>query len=108
MRPRRINYERAEETLASSQGLRGDVKAEPLGWLDKFLLRHGRHPPTVMKAWAQAHVAWATSAVRLDHAAQEATLLDYIHEVDHVAARIKRLESAIDAAVNLALPACTR
>jgi transposase len=70
--------------------------------LGKFLLRHGRRPPTVMKAWTQAHLAWVKSAVRFDHAAQEATLLDYIHEVDHVAARIKRLESAIDAAVNLA------
>jgi transposase len=72
--------------------------------LGKFLLRHGRRPPTVMKAWTQAHLAWVKSAVRFDHAAQEATLLDYIHEVDHVAARIKRLESAIDAAVNLAPP----
>ena len=34
--------------------------------------------------------------------AQEATLLDYIHEVDHVAARIERLEAAIDAAVETA------
>jgi transposase len=72
--------------------------------LGKFLLRHGRRPPTVMKAWTQAHLTWVKSAVRFDHAAQEATLLDYIHEVDHVAARIKRLESAIDAAVNLAPP----
>jgi transposase len=72
--------------------------------LGKFLLRHGRRPPTVMKAWTQAHLAWVKSAVRFDHAAQEATLLDYIHEVDHVAARITRLESAIDAAVTLAPP----
>jgi len=70
--------------------------------LGKFLLRHGRRPPTVMKAWTQAHLAWVKHAVRFDQAAQEATLLDYIHEVDHVAARIARLESAIDAAVNLA------
>jgi transposase len=37
-----------------------------------------------------------------DQAAQEATLLDYIHEVDHAAARIRRLEAAIDAAVHTA------
>ena len=72
--------------------------------LGKFLLRHGRRPPTVMKAWTQAHLAWVKSGVHFDHAAQEATLLDYIHEVDHVAARIERLESAINAAVNLAPP----
>lgn len=70
--------------------------------LGKFLLRHGRRPPTVMKAWTQAHLAWVKSAVHFDQPAQEATLLDYIHEVDHVATRIERLESAIDAAVALA------
>jgi transposase len=70
--------------------------------LGKFLLRHGRRPPITMKAWTQAHLAWVKRTVRFDHAAQEATLLDYIHEVDHVAARITRLESAIDAAVHTA------
>ena len=56
--------------------------------LGKFLLRHGRRPPTAMKAWTQAHLTWVKSAVHFAHAAQEATLLDYLHEVDHVAARI--------------------
>ena len=70
--------------------------------LGKFLLRHGRRPPTGIKAWTQAHLAWVKSAVRFEHAAHEATLLDYIHEVDHVAARIERLERAIDAAVSSA------
>jgi transposase len=68
--------------------------------LGKFLLRHGRRPPPAMTAWTQAHLAWVKSAVRFDQAAQEATLLDYLHEVDHVAARIGRLEAAIDAAVH--------
>src|SRR5207245_2819899 len=36
------------------------------------------------------------------HAAQEATLLDYLHEVEHVADRIERLERAIDEAVKTA------
>lgn len=70
--------------------------------LGKFLLRHGRRPPTAMNAWTQAHLAWVKSAVRFDHAAQEATLLDYIHEVDHVADRIERLEAAITVAVETA------
>ena len=74
--------------------------------LGKFLLRHGRRPPTAMKAWTQAHLAWVKSAVHFEQAAQEATLLDYIHEVDHVAARIERLEAAIDAAVRRRRPAC--
>src|SRR5436190_2840372 len=70
--------------------------------LGKFLLRHGRRPPTATKAWTQSHLTWVKSAVHFEHAAQEATLLDYIHEVDHVAARIGRLEAAIDAAVQTA------
>src|SRR5687768_4751140 len=70
--------------------------------LGKFLLRHGRRPPTRMKAWTQAHLTWVKRAVHFEPAAQEATLLDYLHEVDHVAARIARLEGAIDAAVTAA------
>lgn len=70
--------------------------------LGKFLLRHGRRPPTPMKAWTQAYLAWVTSAVHFDQAAQEATLLDYLHEVEHMAARISRLDAAIDAAVQTA------
>jgi len=70
--------------------------------LGKFLLRQGRRPPTAMKAWTRAHLTWVKSAVHFEQAAQEATLLDYIHEVDHVAGRLTRLESAIDAAVQTA------
>jgi transposase len=36
--------------------------------------------------------------------AQEATLLDYLHEVEHAAARIARLDGAIAEAVKLAPP----
>jgi transposase len=74
--------------------------------LSKFLLRQGRRPPAATKAWTQAYLAWVKS-VRFAHAAQEATLLDYVHEVDHVAARIARLEQAIDDAVKTA-PVPTR
>jgi len=70
--------------------------------LGKFLLRHGRRPPTAMHAWTQAYLAWVKSAVHFDHATQEATLLDYIHEVEHVADRITRLEGAITTAVDTA------
>lgn len=66
--------------------------------LSKFLLRHGRRPPIGIKAWTQAHVTWVKS-VRCDQAAQEATLLDYLHEVDHMVARIARLETALETAV---------
>jgi transposase len=66
--------------------------------LGKFLLRHGRRPVTAMHAWTQTHLAWVKT-VHFAHAAQEATLLDYLHEVEHVVDRIARLEHAIDEAV---------
>lgn len=71
--------------------------------LGKFLLRQGQRPPTPMTAWTQAHLAWVKS-IRCAHAAQEATLLDYIHEVEHMTARIARLEAALMVAVNTAPP----
>src|SRR5438128_10323253 len=70
--------------------------------LGKFLLRQGRRPPIALKAWTQDHLTWVKTAVHFDHPAQEATLLDYLHEVDHVAGRIARVERAIDAAVQTA------
>jgi transposase len=73
--------------------------------LGKFLLRHGRRPPTGVKAWTQTHLTWVTRDVHFEHPAQEATLLDYVHEVDHVASRLARLERAIDEAVKTAAPA---
>jgi transposase len=69
--------------------------------LGKFLLRQGRRPPTVMTTWTQAHLTWIKT-VHFAHAAQEATVLDYLHEVEHMADRIARLERAIDEAVKTA------
>jgi excisionase family DNA binding protein len=67
--------------------------------LGKFLLRHGRRPPTGMTSWTQRYLAWIKTAVQFEQPAQEATLLDYLHEVEHVAGRIEGLERAIDEAV---------
>src|SRR5713226_4172996 len=69
--------------------------------LGKFLLRQGRRPPTAMQAWTQRHLTWVKT-VHFEHAAQEATLLDYLHEVEHMTDRIERLERAIDDAVTIA------
>ncbi|HEY6358556.1 MAG TPA: IS110 family transposase [Vicinamibacterales bacterium] len=70
--------------------------------LGKLLLRHGRRPPSTMKAWTQSHLVWVKTAVHFEYQAQEATLLDYLHEVEHAADRIVRLERAIDEAVQTA------
>lgn len=75
--------------------------------LSKFLLRHGRRPPEAIGAWTLKHLEWIRSKVRFAEPAQTATLLDYLHEVEHAAARITRLEQAIDAVLP-ALPATMR
>src|SRR5689334_15938305 len=67
--------------------------------LGKFLLRHGRRPTTKMTAWTVKHMDWIKRQVHFDQPALEATLLDYVQEVDHAAARIQRLEVAIDEAI---------
>lgn len=65
--------------------------------LQKFLLRHG-HRNAETKAWSLKYFAWVRG-VRFEIAAQQATLGDYLNEVNHAADRIERLERALDAAV---------
>ena len=73
--------------------------------LGKFLLRHGRRPPeTVKKSWTLKYMTWIKEQVHFEQPALEATLLDYVHEVDHMAERIQRLEKAIEEVVRTAPP----
>jgi transposase len=74
--------------------------------LGKFLLRHGRRPPHGVNSWTQRHLKWIKT-VQFEQAAQVATLLDYLHEVEHVAERIARLERTLDAVVK-SVPASMR
>jgi transposase len=67
--------------------------------LGKFLLRHGRRPSQSMRAWTQRHLDWIRREVKFEQFAQQATLEDYLAEVDHLGQRIARLEKAIDEAV---------
>jgi transposase len=64
--------------------------------LSKFLLRHGRRPETGIGAWTAAYLNWVKKGVHFDQPAQEATIADYLHEVEHAQDRIARLEKAID------------
>ena len=66
--------------------------------LGKFLLRHGRRPEG-LKAWTKKYLEWIKTHVHFDQPALEVTLADYLEEVDHVAARVLKLEKAIDEAV---------
>lgn len=68
----------------------------------KFLLRRGMDAPKV-RPWTESHRAWIWSLV-FEHAAQQATLVDYALEVDHMTERVARLDSAIDEAIAAAPP----
>ena len=93
--------DRAHEALrdlvrARLAGKRDQLRARHR--LGKFLLRQGRAAPEGTTAWTGKYLTWVKQQ-SFEHPAQEATLLDYLHEVEHAASRIVRLERAIDAAV---------
>ena len=69
--------------------------------LGKLLLRRGRRPPEGVHNWTQKHLQWVKSQ-RFEHASHEAVFVDYVHEVEHAAERVERLEKAITAAVESA------
>jgi transposase len=98
----------AHEALRDLVRAREDAKQDQLRArhrLNKFLLRHGQRPPqSVKKSWTLKYMTWIKQQVHFDQPAQEATLLDYVHEVDHQAERIQRLEKAIDVAIEKAPP----
>jgi transposase len=71
--------------------------------LGKFLLRHGWKPPeTIKKNWTQKHMEWLKAHVHFEQPALEATLSDYVYEVDRAVERIQRLDKAIDEAIRVA------
>jgi transposase len=72
--------------------------------LSKFLLRHGQRPVEAGPAWSAKYLNWIKVHVRFEQPALEATLADYLHEVEHAAERIVRLEQAIEEAVGQAAP----
>ncbi len=65
--------------------------------LGKFLLRQGRRAQG-LTAWTGKYLQWVKQQ-HFEHPAQQATLVDYLHEVEHQASRIEQLERAIDAAI---------
>jgi transposase len=69
--------------------------------LGKFLLRHGRRPPTAMPGWTATYLTWVHT-VRFAEAAGQATLGDYLAEVEHAGARVKRLDGYLDEAITAA------
>jgi transposase len=74
--------------------------------LQKFLLRHGHRPPAGTMAWSERHRQWLAT-VRFTQPAQEATRVDYMTEIEHARERVRRLERALDDAIEAA-PAAMR
>jgi transposase len=62
--------------------------------LTKFLLRTGQRPPLGLKAWNERYMRWLAQ-VRYTQPAQEVTRQDCMNEVEHMSARVKRLEEGI-------------
>jgi len=92
----------AHEALRDLVRAREAAKADQLRArhrLSKFLLRHGRRPSQNIRAWTQRYVDWIRREVKFELFAQQATLEDYLAEVDHMGQRIERLEKAIDEAI---------
>src|ERR1700693_5260671 len=54
--------------------------------LSKFLLRSGQRAPQGTTAWTDKYLQWVKT-LHFAHQAQEVTLRDYLHEVEHAAAR---------------------
>jgi transposase len=68
--------------------------------LGKFLLRHGwKAPDDIKQKWTKKHMTWIKSQVQFEQSALQAAFLDYVHEVEHAADRLERLEKAIDDAI---------
>jgi transposase len=67
--------------------------------LGKFLLRHGKRPVEAGQAWTRKYLNWIRIHVRFEQPALDATVEHYLHEVEHAAERILKLENAIDEAV---------
>lgn len=95
--------DRSHEALRDLVRAREDAKQDQTRArhrLSKFLLRHGKQPPTTIKKnWTQKHMDWIRRGVRLELPALEATLADYLEEVCHCGERVERLERAIGEAI---------
>ncbi len=97
----------AHEALRDLVRAREAAKADQLRArhrLSKFLLRHGQRPSERMRAWTDRYLDWIRREVKFEQFAQQATLEDYLAEVDHLGQRIVRLEKAIEEALEGAPP----
>jgi transposase len=97
-------HEALRDLVRAREAAKGDL-LRARHRLSKFLLRHGRRRPESMKSpWTSAHMEWIKTKIHFDQPAQEVVLTDYVHEVEHLVARIERLDQAVLKAARSAPP----
>jgi transposase len=97
----------AHEALRDLVRTREDARADQQRArhrLGKFLLRHGKQPEVRFNGWPLKRLEWIKRQVHFDQPALEATLQDYVREVEHAAERMRRLEEAIERAAEESSP----
>lgn len=97
-------HEALRDLVRAREAARGDL-LRARHRLSKFLLRHGwRRPESIKSPWTNAHLEWIKTKVHFEQPAQEITLTDYVHQVEHLVARIERLDQAVLEAARSAPP----
>ncbi len=88
-------HEALRDLVRAREAAKGDL-LRARHRLSKFLLRHGwRRPESLKSPWTNAHLEWIKTKVHFDQPAQEIALTDYVHQVEHLVARIERLDQAV-------------
>lgn len=62
--------------------------------ISKFLLRHNRQPETKLRAWGSIYRRWL-DAVKFTDRREQVVFQEYLHHLDEIEGRLKRLEAAI-------------
>ena len=97
-------HEALRDLVRAREAAKGDL-LRARHRLGKFLLRHGRRRPESIKSpWTNDHLEWIKTKVHFEQPAQEIALTDYVHQVEHLVARIERLDQAVLEAARSAPP----
>ena len=86
-----------DEALRDLVRAREDAKQDLLRArhrLSKFLLRHGIRPPEGVRRWSRRYREWL-EGLQLGHPVLQRVLREYVHTIDEIEERLKRLEAEI-------------
>jgi transposase len=90
--------------LVRARGAAKDDESRAKHRLVKYLLHYAVRDPESHRAWSHPWWRWL-QALKLEHSAQQETLLEHIAEVLHQGARVARLDKAIERAIETIEPA---